>query len=35
MERDLLQSEYEQGNLTKDGLNSMKNNIALLEMQIG
>lgn len=34
MERDLLQKEYEHGNLSKESLVSMKNNIAMLEMQI-
>ena len=35
MERDLLQKEYEEGNLTKESLNYMKKNITMLEMQIG
>ncbi len=34
MERKLLQNEYERGHLSKAGLKTMKNNIALLEMQI-
>lgn len=35
MERDLLQKEYEQGNISKESLNYMKKNITMLEMQIG